>query len=72
METSISLQLNKKLKSRIEKRAKDLDTNTNDLIIMALENYFYFEKVDKLRTELNKYATLRGYKSEEDIYREIS
>lgn len=72
METVISLKLKETLKRGIEKKAKELKLNTNDLIIKALENFIYFEKVNNLRQELNKYATKKGFKGEEDVFREIS
>ena len=72
METVISLKLKKSLKRGLEKKAKELKLNTNDLIIKALENFIYFEKVNNLRRELNKYATKKGFKGEEDVFREIS
>jgi len=72
METVISLKLKESLKRGLEKKAKELKLNTNDLIIKALENFIYFEKVNNLRRELNKYATKKGFKGEEDVFREIS
>jgi len=72
MEAVISLKLKESLKKGLEKKAKELKLNTNDLIIKALENFIYFEKVINLRRELNKYATKKGFKGEEDVFREIS
>lgn len=72
METVISLRLEENLKKGLEKKAKELKLNTNDIIIKALENFIYFEKVNNLRRELNEYATKKGFKSEEDVFREIS
>ncbi|MCH8317076.1 MAG: hypothetical protein IIA88_01040 [Bacteroidetes bacterium] len=72
METVISLKFKDSLKKGLEKKAKELKLNTNDLIIKALENFIYFEKVNNLRRELNKYATKKGFKGEEDVFREIS
>ena len=72
MNTLLSLKLKAPLKKQLEKRAKELKLAPTDFIIKALEDYFYFEQVNKLRVELKQYALRMGFKNEEDIFKKIS
>jgi len=68
----ISIKLEDELKLQLENKAKALNMNTNDLIVKALSDFFYLDKIDKVRVRLNENFKEAGYQSEEDIFDEIS
>lgn len=69
---NVTIQLEEPFFARLESRAKDLEVNTNELIIKALEYFLYIERLNSLRNQLSHYAKKQGFGSEEDFYQQIS
>ncbi len=69
---TISIKIEDELKRQVEEKAKELQINTNDLIVKALNEFLYLARVNQLRDDLTDYAKKQGFESEEDIFREIS
>ncbi len=69
---TISINIEDELKRQVEEKAKELQIDTNDLIVKALHEFFYLTRVNQLRDDLGEYAKKQGFDSEEDIFREIS
>ena len=70
--TTLSIQLEEKLKKQLESKATELKMNPDDLVIKAIKDYLYLERVKQLRDSLQGQAEQSGFKSEEDILNNIS
>ena len=72
MNASISIKLKTSVAKRVEQRTKELKINTDALINKALEDYFYFERLNALRQELKGKAQAAGFENEDSIFNAIS
>lgn len=70
--TTLSIQLEETLKKQLENKATELKMNPDDLVIKAIKDYLYIERVKQLRDSLQGQAEQSGFKSEEDILNKIS
>ncbi len=72
MRKVISVSLDSKLESDLEKNAKALKVSRSEVVQRALKQYLYLSQAALLRRKNRPYAEKAGYYSEEDIYRDIS
>ncbi len=72
MTNTMTITLKPSVMSRLEQKTKELKTNTNSLINKALEDYFYFERLNALRQEVKAQAKKQGFVNEDDILNAIS
>ena len=72
MNTSISIKLKTSVAKRVAEKTKELKINSDVLINKALEDYFYFERLNALRQELKGKAQAAGFENEEGIFNAIS
>jgi uncharacterized protein YigA (DUF484 family) len=68
----LTINLKPSLLQRLEQRKQELKTNTDALINKALEDFFYFERLNALRQNLKNQAQEQGFQTEEDIFNAIS
>ena len=72
MNQSMIVKLKPSIMSRLEQRTKELKINADALINKALDDYFYFDRLNHLRKELKEQAQKQGFENEEDIFNAIS
>ncbi|MBV6442782.1 MAG: ribbon-helix-helix protein, CopG family [Haliscomenobacteraceae bacterium CHB4] len=70
--SSITVQLPEKLKTQLQERAKELDVNVDALVEKALLEFFYLERLNRLRERLGQQFKSQGIENEEDIYALVS
>lgn len=70
--TTLSIQLEEKLKKQLENKATELKMNPDELVVKAIKDYLYIERVKQLRDTLQGKAEENGFTSEEDILQRIS
>lgn len=72
MNSTITITLKTSLLNQLEAKTKNPETNINALINKALEDYFYFDRLNQLRHELKEQAQQQGFDSEEAIFAGVS
>lgn len=72
MNTTINIKLKPATMRRLEQKTKSLKINTDVLINKALDDYFYFERLNELRSEVKNNAKEQGFENEEAIFNAIS
>lgn len=72
MNPVVTIKLKTSIVNRLEQKTIELKTNTDAIINKALEDYFYFEKLNSLRKEVKGQAKKLGFENEEDIFNNIS
>jgi predicted transcriptional regulator len=72
MNTNINIRLKPTLLRQLEQKKKTLNLDTEAVISKALEDYFYFDRINALREEMKFKATELGFVTEEDIFNAIS
>ena len=70
--TTLTIRLEEKLRKQLEDKASELETNPDDLIIKAIKDFLYLERVNQLRDSLQGKAEQSGFESEEAIFDGIS
>ena len=70
--TTLSIQLEESLKKQLESKASELKMNPDDLIIKAVKDFLYLERVNQLRDSLRGQAKRSGFESEDAILDGIS
>ena len=70
--TTLSIQLEETLRKQLENKANELKINPDDLIIKAIKDFLYLERVNQLRNSLQGQAKKSGYESEEAVFDGIS
>jgi len=69
---TISLRINNNIQKQLELKAKELNTDTNNVILKALDDFLYFERIKQLRSKLKKSFFKKGIKSEDNLFDIIS
>lgn len=69
---NITVNLKPSVLSRLEELSRELSVNTDTIIGKALEDYFYFQKLNRLRNDLKNHAQPLGFESEEDVFNAVS
>lgn len=72
MNPVVTIKLKTSIVNRLEQKTIELKTNTDAIINKALEDYFYFEKLNSLRKEVKGQAKKLGFENEENIFNNIS
>jgi hypothetical protein len=72
MNTNINIRLKPTLLRQLEQKKKTLNLDTEAVISKALEDYFYFDRINDLREEMKFKAKELGFVTEEDIFNAIS
>ena len=72
MNAALNIKLKTSIAKRVAEKTKELKIDTNALINKALEDYFYFERINTLRQELKGKAQAAGFENEESIFDAIS
>ena len=70
--SSITVQLPEKLKTQLQERAKESGVNVDALVEKALLEFFYLERLNRLRERLGQQFKAQGIENEEDIYAMVS
>lgn len=70
--TLISVNLENSLKDKIEEKAGQLEITTNELVVQAIKDFLYTNRVDALRAQLQPQFNAQGYENEEDLFKSIS
>lgn len=70
--SSLTIRLPDALKLQLQTKAQELNLNVDALIEKALQDFFYFERMNRLRERLNLHFKAQDIESEEDIYRIVS
>ncbi|MFN0033747.1 MAG: hypothetical protein ACKVUS_01685 [Saprospiraceae bacterium] len=70
--SSLTVHIPDTLESQLQLKAKEMNLNIDSLVEKALQDFFYFERLNHLRGRLNRHFKLQGIESEEDIYRLVS
>jgi len=70
--STISIELQDELKAQLEGKAKALNMKTSDLIVKALSDFFYLEKIEAVRQRINPKFTKSGYHSDQDVFDKVS
>jgi hypothetical protein len=69
---NINIRLKPTLLRQLEQKKKTLNLDTEAVISKALEDYFYFDRINDLREEMKFKAKEIGFETEEDIFNAIS
>lgn len=72
MTTNLNIRIKPALMRRLDQKTKMLNLDTEALINKALEDFFYFDRLNALRNEVKNKAKEQGFESEEDIFNAIS
>jgi len=72
MREVLSISLDKKLKTKVEKAARKFKMSKSELVKLAIEKYIAHEDLKELRSILIPYAEKAGYLTDEDIFKNIS
>ena len=72
MNPVVTIKLKTSIVNRLEQKTIELKTNTDAIINKAIEDYFYFEKLNSLRKEVKGQAKKLGFENEENIFNNIS
>ncbi len=72
MTNTMTIRLKPAIIVRLEQKRKELKTTSEAVINKALEDYFYFERLNALRQEVKEQAKKQGFGNEDDIFNAIS
>ena len=72
MTTPVSIDIDTQLYAQLMRKAKDMNTNPQALILQAIQHLLYWDKVEQLQATLEAKALKQGFQSEEDIFNAIS
>ncbi|MCP9767113.1 hypothetical protein EGI22_04270 [Lacihabitans sp. LS3-19] len=72
MNTNINIRLKPNLLRQLEQKKRTLNLDTEAVISKALEDYFYFDRINDLREGMKFKAKELGFETEEDIFNAIS
>lgn len=70
--SALTVRLPDALKLQVQIKAQELNLNVDALIEKALQDFFYFERLARLRERLQLHFKAQGVESEEDVYRLVS
>jgi len=70
--STISIELQDELKEQLENNAKALNMKPNELIIKALSDFFFLNKIDTVRQQIAPKFKELGYQNEQDIFDQVS
>jgi len=72
MREILTISLDKALKDKISKTAKQFHISKSELVKKAVEKYIVHQEFHELREILIPYAEKAGYYTDEDIFNDIS
>jgi metal-responsive CopG/Arc/MetJ family transcriptional regulator len=72
MREILTISLDKALKTKVERAAKQLKVSKSELVKKAIEKYIVKEEFRELRALLIPYAEKAGYFTDEDVFKDIS
>lgn len=70
--TVISVELEEDVAVDLKRTAESLQTDESDVIRKAINNYLRQLKMAQLRARMRPHFEAAGFKSEDDIYTEVS
>ena len=70
--STMSFQLDPRLKQQLEAQAAELNVDPQSLIRQAVSDYLYLSRVRSLRDRLGEHMRGLGYQSEDDLMDDIS
>lgn len=70
--STISIELHDELKEQLEHNAKALNMEPNDLIVKALSDFFFLNKIDSIRKRISPKFKESGYQNEQDVFDQVS
>ena len=72
MREILSISIDAKLKSKVEKAAEKFNVSKSELVKKAIEKYILHEEFQEIRSTLIPYGEKAGYYTDEDIFRDFS
>ena len=72
MDKTINIKLKPSVFRSLEKKTNELKTNADNVVNKALEDYFYVERLNAMRQQLQGTAKEQGFTNEDDIFEAIS
>lgn len=72
MNTTLSIRIDRDLKSLLEKTAKKTGRAKSELVREALRRQLAIESFQQLRSRILPFAELQGLLTDEDVWEEIS
>ncbi len=72
MREILTISIDKALKTKVERAAKQLKVSKSELVKKAIEKYIVKEEFRELRALLIPYAEKAGYFTDEDVFKDIS
>lgn len=72
MNQTINIKLKPSILRSLEQKTSELKTDADHVVNKALEDYFYVERLNAMRKQLQGKAKEQGFESEEDIFDAIS
>jgi metal-responsive CopG/Arc/MetJ family transcriptional regulator len=72
MREVLSISIDSKLKTKLEKAAQKFNISKSELVKKAIEKYIIHEEFLELRSILVQYGEKAGYYTDEDIFNDIS
>lgn len=70
--TTLKIQLEETLRKQLADKANELQMDLDDLVIKAVKDFLYLERVNQLRNSLQGQAEKSGFRDEEDVLNRIS
>jgi len=72
MREILTISIDSKLKSKVEKAAEKFNVSKSELVKKAIEKYILHEEFQEIRSILIPYGEKAGYFTDEDIFNDIS
>ena len=72
MREILTISIDKKLKNKVEKTARQLSVSKSELVKKAIEKYISHEELSEIRSMLMPYAEKAGYYTDDDVFNDIS
>lgn len=69
--TTFQLNLSDQLAKDLQKKASELNTDVNKVIVNAVERVLFLSRFEELRKDFNNRNTI-GWQTEEDLFKDIS
>lgn len=72
METTLTIRIDKELKTLLEKTSKRSGRSKSELVRQALTRQMAVESFQQLRKKLLPYGEAKGWLTDEDVFNEVS
>lgn len=69
---SLQLTISDAMAEKLKNKAEEMKTDVNQLINISLEKFFFFQQINNIRNDLRENVKSEQWKSEEDVFNDIS